>query len=84
MGAMDGCPKTGINILAPELLTQVSNLLARRRSSQGPHLRASPAALRLIFDECGDFLHHLGPAPVAATTFSSGIFRPMQGPQHDR
>jgi uncharacterized SAM-dependent methyltransferase len=57
---MDHWSKTGTSILAPELLTEVRNVLERQpiilehRFYQG-----SSAPLRLIFDEYEDFLNHL-------------------------
>jgi hypothetical protein len=52
--------KAGSNILAPELLTKIRDILEQEPIILEHRLyRASSAPLRLIFDEYKDFLAHL-------------------------
>jgi uncharacterized SAM-dependent methyltransferase len=60
MTATDDWSNSGANILAPELLTEIRNLLERQPVILEHRLyRGSSAPLRLIFDEYEDFLNHL-------------------------
>jgi hypothetical protein len=52
--------KAGSNILAPELLNKIRDILERETDYSGAQMyAASSAPLRLVFDEYEDFLHHL-------------------------
>jgi hypothetical protein len=60
MTAADEWSKTGANILASELLSEVRNILEREPIIVEHRLYGgSSAPLRLIFDEYEDFLNHL-------------------------
>ena len=60
MSEDDNWSMAGANILAPELLTSVRNILEKQPIILEHRLyRASSAPLRLIFDEYEDFLDHL-------------------------
>jgi hypothetical protein len=60
MAATDDWSKTGANILGSELLAKVQSILEEQPIIVEHRLyRASSAPLRLIFDECEDFLEHL-------------------------
>jgi hypothetical protein len=60
MATWDDWSEAGANILAPELLAKVQDILDREPIILEHRLYAgSSAPLRLIFDEYEDFLHHL-------------------------
>ena len=60
MTSTDDWSKAGVNILAPELLTKVRNILEQEPIIlEHRFYKGSSAPLRLIFDEYEDFLNHL-------------------------
>jgi len=60
MTAKDDWSESGPNILAPELLARIKNILEQQPIILEHRLyRASAAPLRLVFDEYEDFLDHL-------------------------
>jgi hypothetical protein len=60
MVAPDVWSKAGSNILAPELLNKIRDILEREPIILEHRLyAASSAPLRLVFDEYEEFLHHL-------------------------
>jgi hypothetical protein len=60
MTEKDDWSKAGVNILAPELLAKVRNILEQEPIILEHRLyRRGSAPLRLIFDEYEDFLDHL-------------------------
>ena len=60
MMARNDWSEAGANILAPELLIKIRDILEREPIILEHRLyAASSAPLRLVFDEYEDFLHHL-------------------------
>ncbi|MBR0828224.1 hypothetical protein JQ596_22055 [Bradyrhizobium manausense] len=60
MTAQDDWSEAGVNILAPELLTKVRNMLEREPIILEHRLYAGSAApLMLIFDDYDEFVRHL-------------------------